>query len=364
MTVTRVKRFGFAAIALLIVGVVLFGTLGGCRRAAPAPTTTTTTVPPIELKWAESQAEASLYGQMAAWYATEIEKRTAGRVKIRVFYSETLLKSGEMLPAVKSGAVDIADMVSAFFPADLPLDKVVIGGWGLGMTPEVTQKVWQALYARVPALNEELTRQNIKLLYRNMSPPWVLISKKPVEKVADLNGMKLRVVGSPWLAGVLTKAGVVAVSILPGEVYEALQRGAVDGVFLDEANIVSWKLYESAKYVSMGEYAGTPVVLGPYINMERWRSFPSDIQAIFTATAADAVKEHLKMVQSYQKSAMATLTQNGVTYAKFPASEWAALVALSPDDNWTAWLKEQEAAGRGDAARQIIQVWKEAIAAK
>ena len=63
------------------------------------------------------------------WFADEIEKRTGGEVKIKIFWSEGLGKANETLSLLQSGAIDMAGLSPGYFPAQLPLFTAPNSSW-------------------------------------------------------------------------------------------------------------------------------------------------------------------------------------------------------------------------------------------
>ena len=63
---------------------------------------------PKTLKFATGGiTETSFFGQHYKWWAEELEKRTGGRIKVQIFWLESLVKGKDMLPAIQSGYTDI-----------------------------------------------------------------------------------------------------------------------------------------------------------------------------------------------------------------------------------------------------------------
>ena len=82
---------------LFIVGVVCITFLvSGVSFAAPA-------FKPVTLRLADTVPEKSFYGELHKWWAQEVEKRTGGKLKIQIFWMESLVKWKDMLEGVQSG---------------------------------------------------------------------------------------------------------------------------------------------------------------------------------------------------------------------------------------------------------------------
>ena len=77
--------------------------------------------PTINLRFAHAFPPTVIFSKIDQWFADEIEKRSNGKIKIKIFWSEMLGKNTEILDLVGSGAVDMGTIVPSFFPTRLPL---------------------------------------------------------------------------------------------------------------------------------------------------------------------------------------------------------------------------------------------------
>ena len=75
---------------------------------------------PMTLKMANAVAENSWFGKQHKWWASEVEKRTGGKVKVQIFWMESLVKWKDALPGIQSGMADMAWVSSTYFPSQLP----------------------------------------------------------------------------------------------------------------------------------------------------------------------------------------------------------------------------------------------------
>jgi TRAP-type C4-dicarboxylate transport system substrate-binding protein len=151
-------------------------------------------------------------------------------------------------------------------------------------------KVCRDIYETYPPLKQEWeVRNNCKVLYFTNWDYCPLFMKKPITKVGELKGLKIRGYG----------VGAETVDRLGGEVYQSLERGILDGVFaFCFITAEKMKLYEQAPNIieiGAGAHAPTTVVM----NMELWKSLPDDLKAVFQQTAEDIYK--WKYLELYNK---------------------------------------------------------------
>jgi len=109
--------------------------------------------------------------------------------------------------------------------------------------------------------------------------PFYLYVKKPVTKLDDLKGLKMRTAAK--YDKMMKKLGIVPVTIEFGETYTALQRGVVDGFGWSSIGPRDWGWLENTKYViDIPFYARQNVFI--LVNLDVWNKLPKDAQAKLT----------------------------------------------------------------------------------
>lgn len=243
-----------------------------------------------ELSLADSTAPVGLRGEGLKVFLEEIEKHTNGRVKMNVFWGESLLKAQEMLKGVKDGVVDMGFLNPNYYPEQLFL----YGSFALhpqGPTNFLSMsKVYNRVFEEFSAFQKELEeKNNQKILYNTAILSCAIVSTKPFTSFEDFKGKRIRAASSWWMAQ-LKGAGAVPVSVPWGDCYMALQTGTIDAVFTNYDGEHRTKLDEPAPHVLTFKelWYGLPI---PYtINLDTWNSLPEDIQTqlINAGKAAEA----------------------------------------------------------------------------
>ncbi len=138
-------------------------------------------------------------------------------------------------------------------------------------------KAWQEMAATNPLLKGELEKTGVKHL-GFYGYPTTIFTKKPVEKLEDLKGMRIRSVGAAakWFSSV----GATAVPMTFYEVTEALARGAIDGTIGYIYAHYSWKFHDYCKYLTITPIAHT-CIINTYMNLSALNKLPSDLQKIY-----------------------------------------------------------------------------------
>jgi TRAP-type C4-dicarboxylate transport system substrate-binding protein len=261
--------------------------------SAPAPTssavatskpasaaTTSSAAPPanvIELKVANFQATTAMTNEMLTVWGKEIEKESNGRVKFTIYAGGVLIPANDTYEGVVNGIADIGLSMAGYTVGRFSLSEVVaLPGLNLtGFGTMHSSKVLMDLWDKFPEIRAQYNDTHV--LWVNGELYRELISTKPLKTLDDLKGKKLRVPGSE--SAYVTAVGGIPVNLTGGEVYEALQRGVIDGNFHPWEAIVSYKLYEVAKYATMTSINNGGVFMMA-MNKKKWDSLPADIQKI------------------------------------------------------------------------------------
>jgi TRAP-type transport system periplasmic protein len=247
---------------LAMVFVMILGVLFATRAFAASDK-------PIEINHATEHALASIDGKIVVEWFAEIEKRTGGRVKGTVFPGGALGKGPDILNLIKSGSAGSGTVLAIDFE--------------VGDFMNVPFKVSGALAGT--ALAYELYYKGYfdkrlggtKLMFMTSTALFHLFTaKKPVTKMEDLKGMKIRA-ASPQIGLTVKALGGVPVSLSPSEIYMAMERGTIDGIITSMGLLQGAKLYDVVKY-ALWEPLGTGPLMN-VINMDLWNKIPPDLQA-------------------------------------------------------------------------------------
>lgn len=249
-----------------IAGVVIAGSGLFYTSAAQAET--------YKLRFSDIGPPRGVRAETMMWWADEIKARTNGQVEIEFFWSQSLVKGKDTFKAIGSGLVDMGTVLGIYTPADLPIWNLSNAPFG-GRDPWVGMKTWQELRKVSDDLRAETQDKNVKILVNTSTGSVDILSNKPILTAADLEGLKIRATGG-W-GGLLQRLGATPVRIGYGELYQALDKGTVDGTINYIQEIEAYKHYEVAGHVTevqMGQVLG----LGLGINLDTFNSMPEDVQ--------------------------------------------------------------------------------------
>jgi len=137
----------------------------------------------------------------------------------------------------------------------------------------------------------------------------MLNKKRPIHKVADMKGLKVRA-PNPMYVGMLNALGANSITVTWNEVYTALQSGVVDGMEASPSLIYANKFQEQAKYLSKTFHIGANLC---FMICKSWfDSLPEDLQKVVLEASNEASDYGMKMLMELEKSAMDKLSAEGV----------------------------------------------------
>jgi TRAP-type C4-dicarboxylate transport system substrate-binding protein len=233
-----------------------------------------------------------------------VENATKGKylLDIKWYPVGTLLDGAKIYDGVVTGVAEAGTSSFGYNPGRFP---VILTLNQPGIAPPensdaAAHTVWEHYNKWKP---KEL--EDVKMLYLYATGPGWIHSRKPIRKVEDMKGLKIRVTGA-GIGGVKAVGGG-PVAMVMGEVYLAAQKGVID------ANVAPLEVLEGWKHNEVFEYSTfVPQFYSEFfyvvMNWAKWKALPKDLQDAFDAVAGDAVKEAGQIWQYNQKK--------GADYAK------------------------------------------------
>lgn len=289
------------------------------------------------------------------WWADEIEKRSGGKIKTRIFWSESLGKSTELLDLVASGSVDLAATAHGFFPAQLPLNSAPNSIMFAFDSNEQAARINTELVEKNKAMQDELRKANVRPLFFHSLAGMRPFCRKKLETMADFKGTKIRSWGE--YVPIMWKAlNATPVNMQPSELYEGLQRGTVDCVFWPHDLIYAQKLYEVAKF-AWGPHLGALPTWPIWVNEKKWQEWPPHVRTLFETVSREAAARDIKAVQEAESKALKEMVdKHGVVVVDF--KEFDKLKAAIPD-MVGIWQERMKVKGLGSEAQEIGAYWRQ-----
>jgi len=300
----------------------------GMNKTSPAA--------PIELNYASFIPAAHLHHGLITNWASEIQKRTNGRVKIQIFPGGTLVGAKETYVGVVKGIADIGTVPFNYTPGRFPLMESFDLPVGFPSSAVATRILWET-YNKFKEAQAEM--KETKVLYLFTTTPNAIWSKKPIRTLEDLKGMEIRCAGDVQLLKLL---GAVPVAMPQGEAYEALAKGIVKGSVSSLDVLKGYKQAEVVNFVTIARLPLTPFYV--VMNLDKWKSFPQDIQKIFDEVSEEWVPHTAKTWDQGAEEGLKYAVEKKVEVITLPQDELARWkLKLKP--LMDAHIKELEAKG-------------------
>ena len=176
-------------------------------------------------------------------FAADVDRATAGKLKITVHAGASLFKANEIKRAVQGGQAQIGEVLLANLANEWP----IYAADGLPFLADSYDEAMKLYRAQKPLMDKKLAEQGLMLLYSVPWPPQGIYAKKPVNSAADLKGVKWRAY-SPATARVAELVGAQPVTVQAAEVSQALATGVIESYMSSGSTGVDSKTYEHLKY--------------------------------------------------------------------------------------------------------------------
>ena len=346
-----VRKAAAGAAAGAAVGALVAG-CGGTNAEGGAPAVQTQPTVRWQLASSFPRSLDTIYGA-ADVLANRLDRLTGGRFTVRVYPAGELVPAFEVLGAVQVGTAQMAHTASYYFigknPA-LAFDACVPFGltarqFNAWMYDGGGLDLMRSLFADFNILNFPGGNTGVQM------GGWF---REPIASLRDLRGLKMRI---PGLGGRVMDQLGVTVQLLPGgEIYPALERGAIDatewvGPYDDE----KLGFHQVAKHYYYPGWWEPGPNLSFYVNQAAWDRLPSAYQNALEAAAAEANVHMLAQYDAKNPPALRRLLDAGVQLRPFPDDIMQAAERTAFD------LMEADAAG--DAAYRKVydafRAWRE-----
>jgi TRAP-type C4-dicarboxylate transport system substrate-binding protein len=231
--------------------------------------------PPIEIKYGHPSPPASVFVPLTQANIKRIATQSNGKLLVKEYGSGSLFSAKDGFKGVRTGVGEWGVCYPTYEGRGMPLSRVWEQPYVTPANPMVATRVAQEVAAKY--FLPEFRKQGVAWGSYVAFQPSDILSKKPIRKLEDLQGMKVGAQGfSPEVAKAL---GVALVNLSYPELYTALQQGIIDAVFWVDAGFVPFKLYEVAKYhTALGLTGGGAWTC---YNAEAIDKLPPDLQQVF-----------------------------------------------------------------------------------
>jgi tripartite ATP-independent transporter DctP family solute receptor len=252
-------------------------------------------------------------------FAEIVTAKSGGRIKVNLFPGGTLGGDAQNISALQGGTLEmvvmnsgiLASQVKEFAVFDFPFmfanaqeaDAVVDGPFGKMMLDKLDAKNIHGL-------------AYWELGFRNISN-----SRRALNKVEDISGLKLRVIPNAINVDWVSALGANPTPMAFPEVYAALDQKAIDGQENPVTVIDANKFYEVQKYLAITNHQYNPQTV--IVSKKLWDSLSGDEKKILADAAVEAAGFQRKASREQTGQALDNLKKNGMQVSEFGAAEMA-----------------------------------------
>jgi len=256
-------------------------------------------------------------------FMDEIKKRSQGRLEPKLFHSAQLYKDKAAPKALALGTLEMAVPGVWYLSSyDVNADITALPMF-FGQPPEITRGLVDGEWGK--AVSETLGKKmRVKVLGRFYEIGYLetFMVTKPIKKLEDFKGTKIRYPGSPCLSLRINSLGASSMAIPFADVPMALLQGTVDGLLTTFKTAEGVKLYESGVKYAVKD-RGALLHYAPMVSLKFWDTLPSDLQKAMVESWDVTVDPQRKLAIQMQKDAEVTMKKNGVQVYEPSAEELA-----------------------------------------
>lgn len=331
----------------ILSAALVFAVLAGPLQAAE-------TTKPLILKFAGWTPPQHPFSRSGIWIVQEMERRSQGRIKVEYYWSNSLVPAQQLIDALQKGVADIAFINPAYQPGKMPLLSVIsISVGDVCPSAKALQELMQ-----MPEVKAELDGLNMRYLgplTNNSYGVWT--KSKQVRNLGDLKGLKIRAVGNH--ANLMHALGGVPVAMAPTDIYQAIEKGTLDGALANPSFALGYKWDEVTKYYNPVPFGG----LGQFvaINKSSWDKIPPDLQKRAAAIHDMACGAGHEIYQGGGEVLLQQAVAQGKTIVTQPSQEDVAKVmAITKAKIGDDWVDKMNK--RGLPGQKVLDRWLELLA--
>ena len=236
---------------------------------------------PIDLKVSHYMPPGNTIDKWLAAWAAELDKRSNGRIKLRVYPAGQLGPVPRQFDLARNGQAELAVGLAGATPGRYPMTElsnlpfVFPSG---GSSSAVTSRRLTELAPKY--LASEFA--GLKILWFGVTPPNTLFTgKREITAIADVKGLKMRFQGEQ-AAKVLRALGAVPVQVPPGDVADGMAKGVIDGAIFNYEAAEAFGVGPSARFVAEPPFSCATLAL--VMNSARYVALPAELRLLIDET--------------------------------------------------------------------------------
>jgi len=306
---------------------------------------------PYVMKLAHGVATSDPLHQTAEKFKELAEKYSNGRIKIELYPQAQLGDEQALVQSLRSASIQLSIIYSGNAQASTPS----IGAVMLPYLYTTSEEAWKGLDAVSGELSNRMIKESGARILGFYEKGFRVLtnSKKPIKRIEDMQGLKIRVTPSDIPLQTFKAWGIDPIPMAWAEVFTALQQKVIDGQENPYTTIPSMKFEEVQKYVTEIHYM---LWTGPLLVSEKYyQTLPEDIKQVLQKAGKESAEWERKLNASLTEEAIVKIKQSGMVNVGAPEdeAEWQKRAQ-------EIWPKFYEKAGGKEWVEYVIKTVKEA----
>lgn len=237
-----------------------------------------------------------------------IKERTAGRYSIEVYHSAQLGEEKDTIEQTQTGVIDLNRVSMGPFNG-------IVRETAVPSLPYIFRSVDHMRHVMDGPIGDQILKafeahNLVGLAFYDSGARSFYNTKKDITSIADLKGMKFRVIQSDVFVDMVNALGANATPMAYGEVYSALETGVIDGAENNWPSFESAKHFEVAKHYTLDQHQIVPEVL--VMSKASWDKLTPEDQAIVRQAAKDSVVKMRELWDAREKKSRDIVEAAGV----------------------------------------------------
>ena len=271
-------------------------------------------------------------------FVDEVKQATGGQLAINVHPNGSLIRHGDIMRAVSTGQVSIAE----FYPGTFGNEEAVFDADALPFLISGYDEARKLYQVQKPALERVLQKRGMRLLYSVPWPPQGIFTRQAIQSLNDFKGAKFRTY-SPLQSRFVELLGANPVVIQPADVPQAFATGIIGMMMTAATTGVATKAWEYTGHLYLtNAWIPKNVVV---VNARAFQRLPEAQQKALLGAAATAEKRGWEMSRQRETESNDILAKNGIKLHQPDAAmmaEFQRVGRVVADE----WLKKAGADGQ------------------
>jgi TRAP-type C4-dicarboxylate transport system substrate-binding protein len=293
-----------------------------------------------EMKLAYFVGDQHAMSQWLVKWSEALEKGSGGRIAVKRFPNAQMGPTPAHYDFARTGQADVSWFLHGGTPGRFPLTEIINLPFMVGSS-EIGTKVLNDAELRAKYLDAEHKGIKVLMLFTHQ-PGGPHTTKKAIRNLDDFKGLRIRF-ASPTVRDLVQALGATPVGVPPTEIAEQLNKGTIDGAFMDYGGVgIAFKLGGTIKYSTELYCYVTSFGLG--MNEDFWNKLPADLKKLVLDTTTGKEAEVGQAWDALDVPGKKAIMDGGGEAIRFAASEMAKVRKIGAEVS-EAKVKEYDAKG-------------------